>query len=82
LIGRGAGALWMSLHAEGGCTGEAGAAQLEAELGGRRKTEHLRPSFPREKKDEERRSLARDTEKFGPWRVLGIRARTRIDVYR
>src|SRR3954467_6656767 len=61
LAAAGAGALWMSLHAEE-MHWKAGTAQLEAELGGRLETEHLVLHFPREKKDEERALLARDAE--------------------
>src|SRR5882762_7873983 len=82
LIVAGTGALWMSLHAEE-MHWKAGAAQLEAELGGRLETEHLVLHFPREKKDEERALLARDAEidVRAVARFLGIQPGPRIDVY-
>src|SRR2546422_6265290 len=57
----GLGTIWMSLQAEK-LHWKAGAAQLDAELGGRMETEHLVLHFPREKKDEERALMARDAE--------------------
>jgi len=82
LIAAGAGALWMSLHAEE-LHWKAGTAQLEAELGGRLETEHLVLHFPREKKDEERTLLARDAEidVRAVTRFLGVQPGPRIDVY-
>jgi hypothetical protein len=82
LIAGGAGAIWMSLQAEK-LHWKAGAAQLDAELGGRMETEHLVLHFPREKKDEERALLARDAENDvrAVSRFFGIPPGPRIDIY-
>src|SRR5216683_999808 len=60
-------AAWLSLHAER-FHWKATAAGLDAELGGSLRTEHIVLHFPREKRDDERRLLARDAEVS--WRAV------------
>ncbi len=60
-------AAWLSLHAER-FHWKASAAGLDVELGGSLRTEHVVLHFPREKRDDERRLLARDAEVS--WRAV------------
>jgi len=60
-------AAWLSFHAER-FHWKATAAGLDAELGGSLRTEHVVLHFPREKRDDERRLLARDAEVS--WRAV------------
>ena len=60
-------AAWLSLHAER-FHWKASGAGLDAELGGSLQTEHVVLHFPREKRDDESRLLARDAEVS--WRAV------------
>ncbi|MFL5311456.1 MAG: hypothetical protein ACJ79H_13475 [Myxococcales bacterium] len=60
-------ATWLSLHAER-FHWKASVAALDVDLGGLLRTEHVVLHFPREKRDEERKLLARDAEVS--WRAM------------